>query len=69
MFGFMENQMEILKLITIDEVCSFVKSIAVGDQKVYTNSLVSLNIRCKLFGTPTAAAKSPVRVSGAFPVL
>ena len=31
------------------------KSFAVGDQKVCTNSLFSLNIRSKLFGTPTAA--------------
>ena len=53
MFGFMENQMEILKLITTDEVSTFVKSFAVGDQKVSTKKMFSLNIRSKLFETPT----------------
>jgi hypothetical protein len=57
MFGFMENQMEILKLITTDEVSTFVKSFAVGDQKVSTKKMFSLNIRSKLFETPTAVGK------------
>ena len=47
--------MEVINLITNDGGFTTVKSFAVGDQKVCTNSLISLNIRSKLFGTPTAA--------------
>ena len=51
----MKYYLEIKNLITNDEGCSTVKSLAVGDQKVCTKSLFSLNIRSNLFGTPTAA--------------
>ena len=54
----MENYMEELNCITNDGGFTTVKSFAVGDQKVCTNSLFSLNIKSKPFGTPTAAENS-----------
>ena len=58
----MKNYLEIKNLITNDVGCSTVKSFAVGDQKVCTDSLLVLSIRSKLFGTPTAAEKKMFEV-------